>query len=204
MAWGSIIGGLGSALLGGISANNQAKTNAAATQQAIEASLMGFNYLKDNPLVAQAQTQGADAGNLMAGLLGYGGDPRAAEQAFNTFQNSTGYQFRLNEGLGAITGNAAAKGLLNSGATAKGLQSYGQNIASAEFMNYLSQLSGAQATGLGAAYQVGAAGSTGGANSASAAMTGAANANDIYQQGVNNVTAGLGAAVGGATDLYYQ
>lgn len=46
-----------------------------------------------------------------------------------------GYQFRLEQGLGAIQNSAAAKGILNSGGTLKDLQNYGQNLASQEYGN---------------------------------------------------------------------
>ena len=46
-----------------------------------------------------------------------------------------GYQFRLSQGTQAITGNAAARGLLQSGATAQALTRYGQDLASQEYGN---------------------------------------------------------------------
>lgn len=46
-----------------------------------------------------------------------------------------GYQFRLQQGTQAITGNAAARGLLQSGATAQAVTRYGQDVASQEYGN---------------------------------------------------------------------
>lgn len=124
----------------------------------MEMNLEGFNYLKDNTNVQQAQEQGAQASGLLAGLLGLeGGDSKAAEEAFKTFQDSTGYQFRMDEGVGAITNSRAASGILNSGATSKELMRYGQNLASAEFGNYVDMLGGFKEGGLNAAYQTGSA-----------------------------------------------
>ena len=80
--------------------------------------------------------------------------PRGRGQAgFQGFRDSSGYQFRLNEGLGAVNANAYARGLGDSGATLKALQRYGQNAASDEFGRYLGQLgnvsqAGAQGRGL--------------------------------------------------------
>lgn len=85
-------------------------------------------------------------GQLQA-LLGLGGDPAKAQQAFQGYQDSTGYQFRLGEGIQAIDRSAAARGGLNSGATMKALERYGQNLASSEFNNYLNQLQGVIAPG---------------------------------------------------------
>jgi len=175
----SAIAGIGSALIGARSAKKQATVQAESNDKAIEASLMGFNYLKGNENVNAAQAQGLTAqgavGNALGltgqgpgeyqrllgigqeiasqgsseyqrllgigqALTGLGGDEEAAQAAFQRYQNSTGYQFRLGQGMEAITGGAASRGLLNSGATLKGLNDYGQGAASAEFGNYLGQL----------------------------------------------------------------
>jgi hypothetical protein len=51
------------------------------------------------------------------------------------FQSDPGYQFRLQEGMNAIQGSAAARGNALSGSTLKALQKYGQNLASDEMQN---------------------------------------------------------------------
>lgn len=78
--------------------------------------------------------------------------PMAAQQsAFDTFRNSTGYQFRLGEGMDAVTSAYAGVGALQSGAAMRGINEYGQNFASNEFGNYLNALGAQQAVGAGAA-----------------------------------------------------
>jgi hypothetical protein len=80
------------------------------------------------------------------------GNPNQQYQdAFANYQNSTGYQFRLGEGMRALDNSAASRGVLNSGAAAKAALKYGQNIASGEFGNYLAQLTGVSQQGLSAA-----------------------------------------------------
>lgn len=164
---GGIIGGIGS-LVGG---NQAASAEKAAAQQA----LTGYNYLSTNPLVSQLQTNGTAASQGEASTTGNINQLLTSDSqsnpAFQNYLNSTGYQFQLGQGENAITGNAAAKGILNSGATAKALTGYGQGLASTTFNNYLGQLGslaglqGAQASqGLTAAQAVGQAGTTGGAN----------------------------------------
>lgn len=59
---------------------------------------------------------------------------------FSGFYQSPGYQFRMQEGMNALTGNAATRGALQSGATQKALLKYGQNYASNEFGQYMNQL----------------------------------------------------------------
>lgn len=127
-----------------------------AESQAIN---QGFDYLKENENVKEAQASGLDATGLISGLLGLGGDEVAATQAFDRFKDSTGYQFRMDEGIGAIQGSRAARGILNSGATSKELMKYGQGLASQEFGNFLGQLGAVEGTGLTAAYSTGSAGS---------------------------------------------
>jgi hypothetical protein len=50
-------------------------------------------------------------------------------------QKDPGYQFRMQEGLNAVEGSAAARGTQLSGATMKALAKYGQNFASNEMAN---------------------------------------------------------------------
>lgn len=76
---------------------------------------------------------------------------QAAGDAFDIFRNSTGYQFRVNEGVDALNSGYAGSGLLQSGAALKGLDDYRQNMASAEFGNYMGYLGQQQGAGLGAA-----------------------------------------------------
>lgn len=138
--------------------------------------MTGYNYLKNNPLMNQAQGAGSTAlgaqGTLQgqeAALLGLGGDSAKANAAYQNYLGSTGYKFQLGQGQEAVSGNAASKGMLNSGATAKALTQYGQNLGSSYFNNYLGQLGnlntqyqGTANAGIGAAEAVGQAGTQGG------------------------------------------
>lgn len=178
---GGIIGGIGS-ILGG----NQA---AKKEDEGAKSALTGFNYLNSDPLISNLQAQAAPAAAqqtaALTGAAGTAGDinqlltsPTQDNPAFKNYLNSTGYGFQLQQGSDAITGNAASKGLLNSGSTARALTSYGQNLASTTFNNYLGQLGASTATnlnvgagfgsqvgqGLTAAQAVGQAGTTGGGN----------------------------------------
>lgn len=74
-----------------------------------------------------------------------------AQNAWDTFRNSTNYNFRLNEGMNALNSGWAGAGALQSGAAMKDAIRYGQNFASNELGNYLSLLQGQQALGAGSA-----------------------------------------------------
>jgi len=95
---------------------------------------------------------GGQAGSQIANMLGLNGS-QAQNSGFDTWKNSTGYKFGLDQGMQSITGNAATQGLLNSGSTLKALNTYGQNYANTQYQNYLNPLqnlvnSGVQGAGV--------------------------------------------------------
>jgi hypothetical protein len=104
------------------------------------------------------------------------------------FEADPGYNFRLSEGMKGLERSAAARGLLQSGSTLKGIQQYGQNLASSEYENAFSRyLTEREArmdpyrylTGVGQAAAAGQAaniGSSGAALAELAAQRGNANA----------------------------
>jgi hypothetical protein len=55
------------------------------------------------------------------------------------FEADPGYNFRMAEGMKGLERSAAARGLLQSGSTLKGIQQYGQNLASSEYENAFSR-----------------------------------------------------------------
>jgi hypothetical protein len=93
-----------------------------------EAGLTGTNMLL-------AQLQGPNASAKFAGVPGY--DPASAMRNFGAsdFQADPGYAFRLSEGMKALDRTAASRGGLLSGATLKGAQRYGSDLASQEYQN---------------------------------------------------------------------
>jgi hypothetical protein len=113
------------------------------------------------------------------------------------FQADPGYNFRMAEGMKALERSASARGLLQSGGTLKGIQQYGQNLASSEYENafsrYLSQREARMdpyryLTGLGQGTAVGQASNIG--------SSGAALAEIAAQRG--NVNAAQAAGTAGA------
>ncbi len=75
--------------------------------------------------------------NALPGYLqgiGQGGElVRGFTQA--DYQADPGYAFRMSEGMKGLERSAAARGGLMSGATFKGIQRYGQDLASQEYSN---------------------------------------------------------------------
>lgn len=79
---------------------------------------------------------------------------QAQEDAFGRFRDSTGYQFRLGEGMNALNSGYAGAGVLQSGDAMRAAQDYGQNFASNEFGNYYNMLANQQGVGLSGASAV--------------------------------------------------
>lgn len=143
-AAGSVIGGI----TGGKGAKKEAKAIKESTASQI-------NYLTGNRdyqynLNAPAISGGNSADARIQALLNLGGDAAGASAGFDAFRDSTGYQFRRDQGLDAINQHGFAGGTGMSGATLKAGERYGQNIASDEFLRYLQELGGVSATGANA------------------------------------------------------
>lgn len=141
-------------------------TGAGQSSSTSSASNQAYPYLQ-NALSPQVATSG-QASSQIANMLGLNG-PQSQNAGFDTWKNSTGYQFGLDQGSQAITGNAATQGLLNSGSTAKALDTYGQNYANTQYQNYLNPLQNLIGSGNQAAGTIGGAGAV--ANSQSNGTT---------------------------------
>ena len=61
--------------------------------------------------------------------------PFSAPSGQDVLNADPGYQFRLDQGTGALQNSAAAQGVLNTGGTLQDLINYGQNAASQEYGN---------------------------------------------------------------------
>jgi len=127
------------------------------------------------------------------------------------YQADPGYAFRLSEGMKGLQNSAAAKGLLSSGSTLKGITDYGQNMASQEYgnaynryqtnrANQLNPLQSLMGSGQTAANTLtNAAGNLGQGLGQAAAATGAANASAYMNTGnalSNALSGGLNAYMG--------
>ncbi len=140
------MGGLARSLFGG------SESKSVSTQSSEN---KAFPWLQST--FSPVASQGVGASSMLANLLGVNGGP-AQTQGFDNWRNSTGYKFGMDQGREAITGSAAAKGLLNSGSAAKALTRYGSDYASTKYNDYLSQLLGLGNMGLQAGNTVSNAG----------------------------------------------
>jgi hypothetical protein len=220
MAWGNFLrkalpiaaGVIGSPALGAAvgagmqwwGAHEDAKAQQAAAAQAGQTAMGGFNYLSSSPVGQQYLPAGGQAAGAQAALLGIGGDPAAANAAYQNYLASTGYQGQLRAGTDAITSNAAASGALGSGATLKALQQYGTQLGQQSFTNYLGQLQGVAGMGMQAGSLIGGAAQSGGSQAAGYQYGAGVNAASARREGWQNgrAPAGKSAAAAVKTPMY--
>lgn len=135
------MGGIVSGIVGGVLGNKAAKKQARATREAAQLAVQQVAPFRDVGIQAQS---------ALAGALGLQGAP-GQQQSFQNFLNNIGFANQLRAGSQAITSNAAARGLLNSGSTLRALNTFGQNLAQQSFQNFLNNLAGLSAQGINAA-----------------------------------------------------
>ncbi len=133
---GAVIGGGASMIASGkaASAQKQAAESAAAQQERM--------FERQVELQEPFRQGGLTAQQQIMQLLGIGGDQTAAGYGslakpfgMEQFQQDPGYAFRQSEGMKALERSAAARGNLLSGSTMKGIQRFGQDLASQEYQN---------------------------------------------------------------------
>jgi len=83
-------------------------------------------------------------GNAANGIAAAGG----AQQGYNNYLQNAGYAPAMRQLSQGVVGQGAASGLLNSGSTAKALQTRGTELNQSFFNNYLQQLQGLSGLGL--------------------------------------------------------
>ena len=198
-------GALGSAAIGAIGASSAADKQKDAAKKAAKAQQQALAQQTElaRPYVEAGKNALAEYQKL------------APYQDFGMaqFQADPGYQFRMSEGMKALERSAAGRGLLQSGGTLKGIQQYGQNLASSEYENafsrYLTQREARMdpyryLTGMGQAAAAGQAANVG--------TTGAALADIAAQRGnvqaagtmgaVNALAGGIGQVAQGVGSYY--
>lgn len=184
---------VGSAVVGGLSANAAKGESKAARNAAIA------ENEKTRAIAQPYVTSGTDA-------LGTLSDPNRMMSAFKT---DPGYQFRMSEGINAINTNKAAAGLLRSGSTLKDTVGFGQNLASSEYDKVYNRLFdraqlGMQGVGAVAGVNQGnaAAYTTHGENAGNAMLSIGNSVNTGLGMGARYAQGGYGAAPAPTTTSY--
>lgn len=139
----------------GFSSSNQQAQN--QSQQTSVSQNQAYPYLQ-GALGSQVANAGTGSGAI-SNMLGLNGSA-AGSQAFDNYKNSSNYNFIQDQGVRGITSSNAAKGLLGSGSTLRGIADYSSNLAGNFLNNYMSQLSGLSQSGIQAGQVLSSAGNT--------------------------------------------
>ena len=195
-------GAIGGAIISGNAAKSAAKTSAQAADRSLAVQQQQFDQTTANnkPFL----TTGTSALKQLAGLYGLDtvdgsgnvvtGTGKGNLTGNETFYQTPDYQFAFDQGIKGIDAGAAARGMLDSGATRKAELKFGSNIASGAFNGYASRLQQLAGIGQSAANSQANAGSnfatnytntvTGAAaDQANAGLVGAAS----YSDAINNL-----------------
>lgn len=190
MAWIAAAIGVGGALLGSNSQRKAAKKAGQAVEQGIQ------RTEQNTGLKTTYSPGGQQAFSQAQNLLGVGnGTPEemaASQGSFQNYLDSSGYRTQLNSGIDALNSNAAAKGMLKSGATLKATQRFGSGLGQQYFNNYIGQLMQQSNMGMQADQTLAGAytgGATGKANAQMAAGDASARG---YAGAASNIAGALG------------
>lgn len=195
---GAVVGGAASYFGSQSAANTQA--NADLTSISAQESMFNTLNQQNQPWI---QAGSNALGQIQNNMASYN---TPFNPSIQQLENTPGYQFQLNQGLGAIQNSAAAQGHLVSSNELGAANSYAQNLASTSyqqaFNNYQTQISNsynrlASLAGLGQAANstmAQAGGNT--ANGVSSAIQGAGAAQAAGTMGMANaISGGIGQGV---------
>lgn len=166
---------VGSAVIGGMAAGDAASTQAASADRA--ADLQYKQWRESVDLQEPWRKAGEQALNKLVPLTDY------KNFGMSDFQADPGYAFRMSEGMKGLERSAAARGGLLSGATLKGIQRFGQDLASQEYTNAFNRYQTERAARLQPLQSLAGVGQTTAQQIGEAGMRTAANVGDIQQSG---------------------
>lgn len=136
-------------IFGGSRSKQKSQQQSQSTSQNLSSSWNdAYPFIKDK--FSGSVDTGLRSQDFIARLLGLGGNAQA-DEAFDRYKDSAGYDFIMDSGVRAVDSSAASKGALNSGATLKALQDRGQATGSQFFNAYLDRLLGLSGQGLAGA-----------------------------------------------------
>lgn len=196
---GFLLGGptgamMGASLGGGIDASNAA-SSAANTQAA------AANRAADLQYQQWREQQALQEPWRQAGVNALGKLQTAADYTpfgMQQFQQDPGYGFRMSEGLKSLDRTAASRGGLLSGATLKGAQRYGQDLASQEYQNAFNRYQTERQAKLGPLQSLAGVGQSAVNQLGAAGQSMASNVGEAYQNAANARASGY---VGGANAM---
>lgn len=115
------VGAIGSAVIGSSAAKSAAKAQSDSSALGVAEQKRQYDLTRSD--FAPWRAAGGQAIQNLSEML---------KPGYN-HTTSPGYQFRLNEGLRGVENSAAARGLLQSGGTLKGINRYAEGMAAGDF-----------------------------------------------------------------------
>ena len=119
----------------GIAASTAAQQKAFDEQKALNAPFREGGITAQNRLLTVLGLRPAEGSGVTVDPNSPDFGKYAGDFGMKDFEADPGYAFRLKEGMRGLENSAAARGLLSSGSTLKGITDYGQGIASQEYGN---------------------------------------------------------------------
>lgn len=189
---------VGSAVIGGYSANKAAELQSGAATQAAETQSAAARYAADLQQKQYEENVQRQQPFYQAGVNAL---PELVQASKYTpfgqqqFQEDPGYAFRLSEGQKALERSAAARGGLISGGAMKAATRYGQDMGSQEYTNAFNRYQAERQARLGPLQSLTGIGQTTANTLGAAGQTNATNIGNYGVQGANATAEGyLGSA----------
>lgn len=202
----ALIGG-GAAILGGALAGRGASKAADVQAGAADRAAEGQERMFERQVALQEpwRKAGEQALNKLIPLTDY------QNFGMTQFQADPGYAFRMSEGMKGLERSAASRGGLLSGATLKGIQRFGQDLGSQEYMNAFNRYQTERAARLQPLQSLAGVGQTTAQQLGQAGMQSAQSIGDTLTSGAAARASGyvgqanaLTGALSGATNMYMQ
>lgn len=181
MSWVAVGVGVGSLVVGGITANKQA----GAAEDAANAQVQASQYATDEQRRQYDQTRQDMMPWLNAGTNALTQQQNFLNGDYGAALKSPFYAASLEEGFKGLDAGAAARGNLWGGGMDADRMRLGQNLASSQLNNYYNALAGMSQTGQVAGNQLGGYGQDFGRAAGQNAMNAANARGSSYIQGAN-------------------
>lgn len=178
---------IGAAVVGGVASNMAANKQAGAANNAANAQLTAAQQARADQ--APWRQAGVTALGQLGELTATGGDLNR-NFSMSDFQADPGYQFRMDQGMKALQGTAAAKGGLLSGGAAKASLEFAQGLGSQEYQNAFGRFEAQNNDRYNRLASLAGLGQTAASTSGQFGLAGAAGYGNYATQGANAQAAG--------------
>lgn len=175
--WAAAAATIGAAYISSEASEDAANAQANAANRATDSQYAMFD--RQVALSEPWRKAGEEALNKLIPLTDY------KNFSMSDFQADPGYAFRMSEGMKGLERSAAARGGLLSGAAMKGIQRYGQDLASQEYQNAFNRYQAERAARLQPLQSLAGVGQTTAQQIGQAGMQAAQNIGELQMNAAN-------------------